>query len=299
MKIYSEVGHGTALKIYLRRAAAKVAEAQRSQQVEVLPTGHVGELVLVVEDEAAVRRHTVEALRELGYTVRHAASGEEALKLLEQAGAVTLLFTDVVMPGISGRLLADVARTTQPDLKVLYTTGYTQNAIVHNCVLDPGVELISKPFTIDQLARKVEESSRGIACSDSHILGTRRRGRGTYIDKIIGIHVYKIGYHKLTPVIFTGLVSRYAPPLPKTHPSEAFAGRGTKPRIENTLSGLSLSASGFSAPRARTLKSAKVISLAKLLLSSIAIPVRVGSCALITWQMSRSACSSAVSVSSS
>ena len=128
VKIYSEVGHGTALKIYLRRAAAKVAEAQRSQ-VEVLPTGHVGELVLVVEDEAAVRRHTVEALRELGYTVRHAASGEEALKLLEQAGAVTLLFTDVVMPGISGRQLADVARTTQPDLKVLYTTGYTQNAL--------------------------------------------------------------------------------------------------------------------------------------------------------------------------
>ena len=142
MKTYSEVGHGTALKIYLRRAAAKVAEAQRSQ-VEVLPTGHVGELVLVVEDEAAVRRHTVEALRELGYTVRHAASGEEALKLLEQAGAVTLLFTDVVMPGISGRQLADVARTTQPDLKVLYTTGYTQNAIVHNSVLDPGVELLA------------------------------------------------------------------------------------------------------------------------------------------------------------
>ena len=109
MNIYSEMGHGTTVKIYLRRSVAKAAEAE-PQKVEVLPTGTVDELVLVVEDEAAVRRLTVDALRELGYTVRHAAS--EALKLLEQMGAVTLLFTDVVMPGMSGRQLADVARTS-------------------------------------------------------------------------------------------------------------------------------------------------------------------------------------------
>jgi CheY-like chemotaxis protein len=113
--------------------------------------------VLVVEGEAAVRRYTVDALRELGYTVRHASCGEEALKLLEQTGALTLLFTDVVMPGMTGRQLADVARVNQPGLKVLYTTGYTQNAIVHNGVLDRDAELISKPFTVDQLARKVRK----------------------------------------------------------------------------------------------------------------------------------------------
>ena len=82
---------------------------------------------------------------------------EEALKLLEQTRAVALLLTDVVMPGMSGRQLADVARTNQPGLKVLYTTGYTQNAIVHNGVLDRDAELISKPFTVDQLARKVRK----------------------------------------------------------------------------------------------------------------------------------------------
>ena len=156
VKIYSEVAHGTALKIYLRRSVAKAAGAE-PRKVEVSPSGTVDELVLVVEDEAAVRRYTVDALRELGYTVRHASCGEEALKLLEQTSAVALLFTDVVMPGMSGRQLADVARLNQPYLKVLYTTGYTQNAIVHNGVLDQDAELISKPFTVDQLARKVRK----------------------------------------------------------------------------------------------------------------------------------------------
>ena len=135
---------------------AQAAQAE-PRNVEVLPTGTVDELVLVVEDEALVRRYTVDALRELGYTVRHASCGEEALKLMEQTSAVTLLFTDVVMPGMSGRQLADAARATQPGLKVLYTTGYTQNAIVHNGVLDQDAELISKPFTVDQLARKIRK----------------------------------------------------------------------------------------------------------------------------------------------
>jgi CheY-like chemotaxis protein len=156
VKIYSEVGHGTTIKIYLRRSVARALTAEQ-RTTEVLPAGRVQELVLVVEDESAVRKFAVAALRDLGYTVRHAGTGEEALKLLEQMGGVTLLFTDVVMPGMSGRQLADAARHAHPELRVLYTTGYTQNAIVHNGTLDQDAELISKPFTVDQLARKVRK----------------------------------------------------------------------------------------------------------------------------------------------
>ena len=148
---------GTTVKIYLPRAFGKSVDPTVRELREPVPFGSAEELVLVVEDEAGVRRLTVDALRELGYTVRHAASGEEALRVLEELGSVTLLFTDVVMPGISGRQLADNARRKIPNLKILYTTGYTQNAIVHNGVVDADAELLSKPFTIDQLARKVRK----------------------------------------------------------------------------------------------------------------------------------------------
>jgi CheY-like chemotaxis protein len=157
VKIYSEPGHGTTVKIYMRRSVGPATQDARSLQAESPPNGSVEEIVLVVEDETGVRRLTVDALRELGYTVRHAASGPEALKALESLGAVALLFTDVVMPGMSGRQLADAAREKRPDLKVLYTTGYTPNAIVHNGVVDGDAELLMKPFTIDQLARKVRK----------------------------------------------------------------------------------------------------------------------------------------------
>lgn len=123
---------------------------------------HVGrgastEIVLVVEDEPRVRNSSVEALRELGYTVVQAASGPEALGLLERGQEVALLFTDVVMPDMTGRQLADRALALRPGLKVLYTTGYTRNAIVHNGVLDPGTKFLGKPFTLEQLGQKVRE----------------------------------------------------------------------------------------------------------------------------------------------
>ena len=118
-------------------------------------------LVLVVEDEEGVRRHEVDALRELGYTVRQAASGKEALASLEAEPDVRLLLTDVVMPGMTRRELADIAVVRWPGLRVLYATGYTQNAIVHNGVVDPGVELLQKPFAIDHLARKVRRNLDG------------------------------------------------------------------------------------------------------------------------------------------
>ncbi|MFO1061381.1 MAG: ATP-binding protein [Dongiaceae bacterium] len=160
VKIYSEPGQGTTVKVYLPRDSAAAAAALASidgMPVPALvpPGGSPEEIILVVEDDERVRGTTVAALRELGYTVRHAASGEQALDLLQQMPQLRLLFTDVVMPGMSGRALAEEAARRRPGIKVLYTTGYTANAIVHNGVVDRGVELIPKPFALDQLARKV------------------------------------------------------------------------------------------------------------------------------------------------
>jgi signal transduction histidine kinase len=157
VKIYSEPGHGTTVKIYLPRdsGAAALASVDGMPVPALVPPGSPEEIILVVEDDARVRDTTVAALRELGYTVRHAASGEQALGLLQEMPRLRLLFTDVVMPGMSGRALAEEAARRRPGIKVLYTTGYTANAIVHNGVVDRGVELIPKPFALDQLARKV------------------------------------------------------------------------------------------------------------------------------------------------
>jgi CheY-like chemotaxis protein len=104
---------------------------------------------------------TVDALRDLGYTVVHAGSGGEALQALEKHQSVALLFTDIVMPEISGRELADRALKKRPDLKVLYTTGYTRNAVVHNGIVDPGTAFLQKPFTVQQLAAKVRQTIAG------------------------------------------------------------------------------------------------------------------------------------------
>ena len=110
-----------------------------------------------MEDDDRVRLLTVEALRELGYVVVHAANAEDALKKLETHPDVRLLFTDIVMPNMNGRKLADQALQARPELKLLFTTGFTRNAVVHNGVLDHGVNFLAKPFTIDQLAAKVRE----------------------------------------------------------------------------------------------------------------------------------------------
>jgi CheY-like chemotaxis protein len=115
-----------------------------------------GELILVVEDDEDVRGYSVEALRELGYRVVAAANGTTGLELLARYPAIRLLFTDVGLPGgMTGRQLADQARTRRPDLQVLFTTGYARNAIVHGGVLDPGTHLLPKPFTLAALAAKV------------------------------------------------------------------------------------------------------------------------------------------------
>jgi len=110
-----------------------------------------------VEDDQRVRAFSTEALRELGYTVVEASSGAEAVGLIHAGLQPTLLFTDVVMPGMTGRELADAASTIIPGLKILYTTGYTRNAVVHNGVLDKETHLLQKPFSLDQLAEKIRK----------------------------------------------------------------------------------------------------------------------------------------------
>ena len=109
-----------------------------------------------------MRAFAVEALRELGYQVLEADGAAKALEILGARPSISLLFTDVVMPDVNGKKLADEARRRRPDLKVLFTTGYTRNAIVHNGTLDAGVEMIGKPFTIEELAVKVRQVLDGI-----------------------------------------------------------------------------------------------------------------------------------------
>ena len=111
--------------------------------------------ILVVEDDEDVRRLTVEMLGELGFSVLSARNGAEALGILERMPDLELMVTDVVMPGMNGRKLAEVARERRPGLKVLFTTGYTRNAIVHNGTLDDGVDLLAKPFALEDIAAKI------------------------------------------------------------------------------------------------------------------------------------------------
>jgi len=161
LKIYSEPGVGTTIKIYLPRSTGALETGDGGPHpAGELPHGQ-GEIVLVVEDDERVRHLSVDALRELGYTVVQAADAAQALSVLTLQPRVDLLFTDVVMPDLDGRRLADKAREERPGLKVLYTTGYTKNAIVHNGILDADVAFLAKPFTVDQLAHKVRQVLEG------------------------------------------------------------------------------------------------------------------------------------------
>ena len=121
------------------------------------PAASSDEAVLVLEDNDDVRAYSVMILSELGYRVLQAAEGEDALEILRGDERVDLLFTDVVLPGKSGKIIAEQALALRPGLKVLFTTGYSRNAIVHHGRLDPGVHLIAKPFTFEQLATRVRE----------------------------------------------------------------------------------------------------------------------------------------------
>jgi PAS domain S-box-containing protein len=155
VKIYSEPGHGTTIKIYLPRFYG-VEEAAEPESANTTAAGH-GQMILVVEDEENVRQLTSESLRELGYQVLAANGAANALRLLDANPEIALLFTDIVMPDMNGRKLADEVLKRRPGLPILFTTGFTRNAVVHNGVLDPGVNFLSKPFTLQQLAEKIRE----------------------------------------------------------------------------------------------------------------------------------------------
>jgi len=159
VKIYSEIGEGTTVKIYLPRHFATNEHAAPVERRErTMPSSENRKYtILVVEDDDSVRRLAVESLRDLGYTVLHAENAARALQIIDTTPGISLLFTDVVMPNVNGRKLADEALKRVPDLKVLYTTGYTRNAVVHNGVLDPDTEFLPKPFSIDDLARKMQD----------------------------------------------------------------------------------------------------------------------------------------------
>jgi CheY-like chemotaxis protein len=156
IKIYSELNQGTVVKLYLPRLIDEAKRAPDGEATADAPPAGSGELILVVEDDDNVRSYSTEILRELGYRVLAAANGPAGLEVLTRYPAIKLLFTDVGLPGgMTGRQLAELARKQRPDLLVLFTTGYARNAIVHGGILDPGTQLLPKPFTYAALAEKV------------------------------------------------------------------------------------------------------------------------------------------------
>jgi CheY-like chemotaxis protein len=158
VKIYSEPGKGTTVKLYLRQDLTATAVADHPSE-NTAPTGVRGDVILIVEDEAEVRANAAEMLREMGYEVIEAPDSPTALRILESSPHVRLLLTDIGLPGESnGRQLADEAMRRRPGLKVLFTTGYARNAIVHQGRLDPGIELLPKPFTFTELATKARRA---------------------------------------------------------------------------------------------------------------------------------------------
>jgi PAS domain S-box-containing protein len=153
VRIYSELGQGTTIKLYLPRE--RRAEERLPGAFDQSIVGG-SERILVVEDDAQVRQIAVDMLKQLGYRVLTAEDGEQALALIQSGATFDLLFTDVVMPGpIGSRELARQAQALLPGIRILYTSGYTENAVIHHGRLDPGVHLLSKPYGIEELARKV------------------------------------------------------------------------------------------------------------------------------------------------
>jgi PAS domain S-box-containing protein len=158
IKIYSEAGEGTTVKIYLPRLLQEIDRGDEEEQAAEPVEGAGHETILVVEDDRDVRAYLVELLRDLNYRVLSAHDAVAALGMIETGDIrIDLLLTDVVLPGMNGRQLAEQAKNRRPDLKVLFTTGYSRNAIVHQGRLDSGVAMIQKPITQDALAARIRD----------------------------------------------------------------------------------------------------------------------------------------------
>jgi PAS domain S-box-containing protein len=156
VRLESELGCGTTVTLYLPRYAGPLPEAEAPPK-EVLPPAQAGETVLIVEDDAAVRMLVVEVLEELGYRFIEAADGTQAVLVLQSSQPVDLLITDVGLPGMSGREIAQLARSRHPDIKVLFITGYANETVNPQRLLEPGMQLVKKPFALEALARKIRE----------------------------------------------------------------------------------------------------------------------------------------------
>jgi CheY-like chemotaxis protein len=160
VKVYSEAGIGTVVKMFLPRS--ETAPDVFERQAHLLASLRGEESILLVEDDDLVRAHAQSVLSDLGYRVTSAPNGPAALDILRQQDPFDLLFTDVIMPGgLTGRLLAEQATQLQPGLRVLYASGYTQNVIVHGGRLDEGLLLLSKPYSRLELAQKVRAALGG------------------------------------------------------------------------------------------------------------------------------------------
>jgi two-component system cell cycle sensor histidine kinase/response regulator CckA len=156
IEAYSEVGRGTTFKIYLPRVEGQAE--QLAMERPDLDLTHGDETILLVEDDGGVRDMALEILEHLGYTVMSAANGGEAFLLVERYGGhIDLLMTDVVMPGMNGRELAERLLRLKPEMKVLFTSGYTENVIVHHGVVDKNLNFIGKPYSLNALAKKIRE----------------------------------------------------------------------------------------------------------------------------------------------
>jgi signal transduction histidine kinase/DNA-binding response OmpR family regulator len=199
VKIYSEPGHGTTVKIYLPRTR-KPQEGLDA----VVTTNVVGgsETILVVEDDAGVRAAVVDILSDLGYTVLKAENAEQGLAVISSGAHIDLMFTDVVMPGpINTRDFARRAQELRPGLKVLYTSGYTQNAIVHNGRLDEDAFLLSKPYRKDELARKLRSLLDGTppAAKSPPLVQTMTAADGNTVRRKVLV-VEDVGLIRMTTV---------------------------------------------------------------------------------------------------
>ena len=155
VKIYSEQGVGTTVKLFLPRDVSSSEEQLELPAATPAPPIPQRK-VLVVEDDADVREFVVAALKDLGYQAIAASDADSARAVLAKDGQIDVMLTDVVMPGANGRQLFEDIRSQRPNMRVLFMTGYSRNAIVHNGVLDDGVHLISKPFTVDELSRELQ-----------------------------------------------------------------------------------------------------------------------------------------------
>lgn len=157
VRIYSEIGQGTTVTIYLPRHEGTAGESEVPQDSFAPRLAHVGETILIVDDEPTVRLLVVDALGDLGYGCIEAEDGAAALRLFESGERIDLLITDVGLPGgLNGRQVADAARVGRPDLRVLFITGYAENAVLNHGHIEPGMEVLTKPFAIDDLIRRVE-----------------------------------------------------------------------------------------------------------------------------------------------